>query len=458
MPTLREYGWDTSTSPYGVDTGVPSTFNPTPYTWSYPGGFRTFAYTINDELGTDGRFRNCQNVSETNEFYADTVLTSFPRAERGNLHCGPSGFAWEDFMMSAVLALRVAPDVDMNAMASEACAYMLPRVNQGSSLINFIIELKDLPHMNPVRALQRVFSKRPHLRRLSLSAGSRNRFMKELVQRLTGAHLNASFGIVPFVRDIVSAYDELAWLSIRLRNLKQYAGQRQVRHYKRVLPASAGVPETKDWLETSGLSHGAYQSVPWGHDSIAYDWLGGGTRPIRLVKGRARWNLRPVYHATMRYTYTLPSMSEAEEKLAVHLDALGVRLDPAIVWNAIPFSFLVDWVVDVSGFLQSFARDNFPIKTTITDFCHSLAYRGEYELRLWYENQTLQNYTTLWNRYAGVFDSPIFRGTRSYYSRVRHEPDIHAATTRGLKLRQAALGGSLLLNKATGGKSRPFMR
>jgi hypothetical protein len=332
----------------------------------------------------------------------------------------------------------------MDELASEALAFMTPRINEGTSLVNFIIELKDFKRMVSPRQfrLERKYS----ALRLMRDPRHREQFRQELIRKLTGAHLNASFGIVPFVSDIFQMHDDLTSLSARLSRLKRFAGTPQTRHYRRYLPMPDGSPSTRDrkvdikpsylvsWPDPY-LGDGAFVAQNRNHATS-----GGKPSVVRW----AEWVQRPVYHATMRYIYTLPHMSEFGEKVAVHLDNLGIRLDPSIIWNAIPFTFLVDWVVDVSSFLRSFARDNFPITTTVRDFCHSLT----------------------WSRLCGVdivpknrpFKSPrpvplpvtsinVARNYYTYYSRVKASPNLHSATIRGPKLRQAALAGSLLLNK-----------
>jgi hypothetical protein len=429
-----------------------------------PTSFRSKTEEMHDELGVDGRFRNCYHTFDTNEFSADDVYHSFPAGARGNMYA--ANLEVHDIV--ATLGIRTAPNIDMNAMADEAMAFMLPRVNEGLSLVNSLLELKDLKRMNPTSSIRRVFSSNRTLGQIFENRASRRKFTKELAGRLTGAHLNAEFGIVPFVRDIVTIADELAGLKYRIGILKQYAGKRQERHYKRVLPDSSGNPTTRQWSWTPpsrarpfngvGMQYppvGNYRTVQWdAHEDIRTDWTPGfGTwRSVYEHCYTARWVRRPVYHATMRYSYTLPRMGEAEENIKTHLDALGVRVDPSIIWNAIPFTFLVDWVVDVSSFLQSFARDNFPIETKVMDFCHSLAYHGEYEVWTEFTSKNLSAVAN-WFAYTGMYWWRTYRGTRSYYSRVRHAPNIHAATTRGYNLRKAAISGSLLVNKLSGGTS-----
>jgi hypothetical protein len=139
------------------------------------------------------------------------------------------------------------------------------------------------------------------------------------------------------------------------------------------------------------------------------------------------------------------------------LDLLGVRLDPSIVWNAIPFTFVVDWVVDVGSFLGSFARDNYPIETRITDFCHSYSWRKELCVETVYgDRPDLSAATYGSTRVVSDRFHPLYTGSRSYYNRVRANPDIHTIRLKAPKLRQAALAGSLLLARTSFGRSNGY--
>jgi hypothetical protein len=440
----QELAWTTSGNPR-TETQNPSAFDLTPTSWTTPNGYNSLVESIQDELGTDGRFRDCLHTVETNEFYAPFVRNRFPRSYGGNAYVRNV----TNTMVNNALGLRVPPTIDMDAYADQALAFMLPRLNEGLSLVNFILELKDLKHMDPRGSFERV--KRRHLAIRHLSdPRTRKEFQKELVTRLNNAALNASFGINPFVKDVVQIYDDLTSLAKRLEQLKRNASKPQQRHYKRVIPASSGVSADRNW-------HSAPETISWAIGVKSDNNDNGGIRRSIACLKRARWILRPVYHATMRYTYTLPEMDSQLESIYAYLDTLGVRLDPSIVWNAIPFSFVVDWVVDVSGFLGSFARDNYPINVQLLDFCHSYKWHKEAEIYLsWLSDQSLGSPQYIGPIPTGADNIQIYKGMRSNYTRVRERPDIHSASIRGPKLRHAALSASLLLSRTTAGRQNKF--
>jgi hypothetical protein len=150
-----------------------------------------------------------------------------------------------------------------------------------------------------------------------------------------------------------------------------------------------------------------------------------------------------VYHATMRYTYVAPGTLGILQKIDAWTDAFGVRLDASIIWNAIPFSFIVDWVVDVSGFLRRFSVNNLGLQVTVEDFCSSLKYKAVGERYVQIARNGFPN--TEANRL--YFGTPILImvGSNAYYERRAGIPNLYSALkTSGLSTSEASLGAALL--------------
>lgn len=443
----REYGWDQLTDPYTRNPNVDNPFENTSIygQWMTPNGYPSMREDIwtatgvrndNDLKGRNSVFKPCLHTVETNSFSAPEIKHVYPRGSGGNAYAR----GCDAQLVQTALDLRLPPDIDWQAYADQAYAFMVPRLNEGLSLVNSLLELKDVKQMNPVPSYLRLKYRKYDLKALK-DPRTRKQFSKELFNRMNGAYLNANLGIKPLINDCYQIYSDLMSFAERLRVLKLNAGRRLVRHYRRTLPSPLGGPET-----TVPLSY--LDSRQWSGD-LAHDRVTGDRAPITF-KCWGRWVQRPVYHATMRYSYSLPLLDSYYEESLAKLDVLGVRLDPAIVWNAIPYSFIVDWVVDVSGFLSSFAKDNYPINVVVHDFCHSLACESEHEVTAYYP--VMDPNLVANPHYASSYvplDDPIqvYYGSRRLYDRRLATPNTHAIATRGPKLRQAALAGSLLLSK-----------
>jgi hypothetical protein len=121
------------------------------------------------------------------------------------------------------------------------------------------------------------------------------------------------------------------------------------------------------------------------------------------------------------------------------LDILGVRGDISIIWNAIPFTFIVDWFVGVQNFLESFAVDNLQFRVKILDFCSSVKISSEARVSCWhYDDQSGAN----------QIHHPkqlIMEGRAKYYERRVTLPNIHQALNlSGLSGREAFLSAALI--------------
>jgi hypothetical protein len=282
--------------------------------------------------------------------------------------------------------------------------------------------------------------------------GGRLKVLKDIVKRLTGAHLEASFGIVPFVADIVQTYTSLTELEYKIKILRRYAGRKQKRHFKRAfsdLPESitSGFPleDGWQWLPTVDVAWPSPYNTEF--------------RPPLTYYQKWVWIQPPIYHAQIEYIYSIPAMTEAEASVLAHLDALGLKLDPSIIWNAIPYTFLIDWIADVSGFLKTFSRDNFPVTVHAVVMTHSVSYAHEGQISVGYNDKSSSDFSPVPTWYYSEFHSPrnieeAYRGTRYLYERrvVGDPRDIsRSLSINSPNARQLALSGSLLVNKGVGG-------
>lgn len=212
--------------------------------------------------------------------------------------------------------------LDWKGLSSIAMDAMWPTFNQGFSIINFLYEIRE------AKRLLELWKRR-----------------KSPLYNVAGGHLNLNFGWKPFLSDVMEMLKILSNLKDRLAQLKRQAGKLQRRHYETSLTSRISLPAEY----ASGIDG-------WGGQIAAqYEWVE-----------------EPVYHATLVYTFRLPpDIDTILGQCKQWLDAFGVSLDPSILWNALPFSFIVDWFFGVGSFLHSLRRDNIDLQVTVLDFCHS---------------------------------------------------------------------------------------
>lgn len=457
-----------------------TSYRPSPGTylsWSLPNGYPTRREVFQDNTGRDGRFRDALHTMEINEFSAPILG---PLCYTNTGYSNQYALACTSAEMNKLILDTTGPNVDMSYMADEALAFMLPTLNEGTSLVNFILELKDLKKSlgKMGTAVARIrggyidnmgrFTKQaprgsteiPYSDLTFSLKGGRKKMLKDIVRRLSGAGLEAVYGVPQTIKDVVQMFTELSELDYKIKLLKRYANKPQVRHYRRILPQSPGVPAVREWTVPRASETNLWSSST---GVQGYSCHRPDRKRYLTTSYRRRWVQRPVYTATMRYSYTLESMGETEEYIKTRMDSLGLRLDPGIIWDAIPFTFMIDWVADVGGFLHSFARDNFPINVTVSDFCHSLAYHAEAELNVSFTDDSSNDVVLdglaplLWHQpgdYRRVWTNTCVRRVYKSYNRIRSVPNTHAIAVKRLKLRQAAIAGAIILNRKLGGKAR----
>jgi hypothetical protein len=117
--------------------------------------------------------------------------------------------------------------------------------------------------------------------------------------------------------------------------------------------------------------------------------------------------------------------------MAALLDVLGVNLNPQIIWNALPWSFVVDWVIRVNKWLDNFKVSNLEPTTYIHQYCWSSKVEREILLSI---------------GFPGVLD--VQRITESAYRRQVTVPDyVRIIELSGLSLKEFSLAAALGLSR-----------
>jgi hypothetical protein len=302
---------------------------------------------------------------------------------------------------------------------------MLPRVNDGLSLINFILELKDLRRMFDWKSVDKLLYKR--LNKMP------RRVLKpeDLTSKdLAGDFLNYQFGWRPFVGDLIAMWKAFRGLSKRLDYLEANAGKLIRRNSSYDIVDGIDLPA---WESLYGPIGGV-----WGGDPIRY--YGSDLPHVTQV---ARWVYKPRLHATLVYHYTLPRVSEIRRKIRGYLDAFGVRLDPSIIWNAIPLSFVVDWVLDVGGFLRRFTPNDLGMEVSVHDASYSLKYHMV-------SDTNVSSPTDTHGVLPAISSETVCQYTHRYYERVPWIPNLFSVSSQLPSGMQYALGGALGISRERG--------
>jgi len=153
------------------------------------------------------------------------------------------------------------------------------------------------------------------------------------------------------------------------------------------------------------------------------------------------WGQRPYTCVTARYKYWSVVMTKLYGKALGLLQKLGATVDPSIAWNAIPFSFLIDWVYPVGEFLH---RHNIPlvdINVTIESFGFGAG-------------ATMSRIVYL---FPNGMNMPIRHESYSLYQRTRipiEDVELKHLEFQGLTLRKALNGSALVWSMLIRGGKR----
>jgi len=322
----------------------------------------------------------------------------------------------------------IKPADGVNALAANALKAMLPGIRPSLSLVNSIIELKDFKSLprtllriksltkdlltgtyKGLRTFPTLFRERKPLRRI-LGAGS-------------DTYLQAQFNILPLLRDVSGFKQALRTVSDQVDKLVHDEGRRRTRHYSRDLRA-----QYKDVDETSSTFTWPIPP-PTGYPS---QMVGVG-RKKRQVK-----YTEALFRSQLDYSYYFSQYQRENAHILGLLDALGVNLNPAIIWNAIPWTFVIDWVVNISSWLDNFKVGNLDPVTLIHD---------------WSWSTTVDRTTTTFQRlHEGTNDQTPFRLTSSChevaYKRSTKYLDIGSAlSTSGISPKEFMLASALAASR-----------
>lgn len=381
--------------------------------------------------GTNGRFRPCHHVQYTSsqKLWQDEEYLHSP--DVSIMRCRPNWLAntaspLDADALFATLVSNGAPGVtplEWRALDSRALAFMLPSMRPAVSLVNFLLELKDFKYLFRGERGARLSRAKKFIARLRGKDG--NKPFRELSQLV----LFKEFALDPFIGDIISVYEGLTSIKRRLRDLELRAHSLQSRKFKAPLSELSDIPDDESVNSGPIIWNSHENSVQF---DTSYEWL-----------------ISPVYNATCRYVYALDdSQGWYVRQTDALLDTLGLRSDVSIFWNATPFTFIVDWFVNVSRFLEQFSVNNIGMRIEVLDFCSSI--KSSLHGRV-----TAKHHDSLLGVIQSGNPSVMFDGVMTHYDRRTNVPNLkEAMTTSGLNLREAFLSAALVGANIPRGKRR----
>lgn len=241
-----------------------------------------------------------------------------------------------------------------DATARRAWWAMQPRFEGEISMLNFLFELKDFKDIAKfaMKVDWRTFSKSVRNFRLGLRNWRRNvdKSSYPVLSMMLGTaskgskaaaklHLTNEFAIKPFIGDIK----------------------------KIVSQAGSIVSEVQEQFQSKGL---VPQTQHFSESVVSKDTLVPGSNNYMFWANGER--IETLFTATLeyKYSYTMRSTDSAIMKY------WGLDLTPEVIWEAIPFSFLVDYFVKVGDAIHYASLDK-NVSLLEYQYCESLLTKGQ---------------------------------------------------------------------------------
>jgi hypothetical protein len=341
---------------------------------------------------------------------------------------------------------------NLELLTASAMNSMMPLVKSELSSLNSLYELKDVVSLKHTLAhLDKSFVNLANLTKLGnlaratqrglsgfLSSGfgsTSKATLKQLVHTSADAFLQWKFNIRPMLSDIAAVRRAMSEIKKRINRLLDNAEKVRHAHFTRVFT---------EYNDTN-LTHGPYDVGP---TSSWYPPL------ISTVVRRDVVYEPSKFHAEVEYSYYYTDFQTEYAQLLGFLDAFGVNLNPAIIWNAYPWTFVVDWVVGVSRWLDTLKFRNMTPVIVIHRYLWSI--------------RRQRHISTLIQRNCGWYaNGADLRPTvttagphvvETCYGRYTKMPPRSSFLTSGISSDELLLGTALVITRRSGRKHRPHSR
>lgn len=340
----------------------------------------------------------------------------------------------------------VPPPANLQLLIDMAVKAMLPQVKAELSLINSLIELKDFRSLpTTLKRLRewtstlpttasRLWKMKPSLRQIrgtfNVHLGPT---MRESLRATADGYLLSEFAIRPLLSDICGMTTALRKISRQINDLIVRQGKRQLRHFSfKWTPTELAHTEEQPFVLDNGQWVGSEGSS--GPNGGYYRrWAQGFYMRRVSIPGNA------VFHAQMEFNYHFSKFEQENALMLGMMDALGVNLNPAIIWNAIPWTFLLDWFIGFGQWLDDRKVLNLEPQINITRFLWSI--RTSRTVRLIANPYGAQH--------APIFETKLPDMFEETYRRDPAFPEFtgNSLVTSGLSLKELSLGLALLTTR-----------
>lgn len=246
-----------------------------------------------------------------------------------------------------------------------------PQIEPKINLLVFLAELDELPKLaksllGKIHSLNYAGDELLELihgsNGLKVCAKSNLKALAEVTftrRKVAANWLELNFALLPLANDLIGLINACTGLADKLASLRK--GEGKIHHVHASVTENAN-PEKERLMGASCTYCGSnctYSAITSSERGAYLDVQYPGGVETRVT-------------CTIRYRYSLPEWVDTFiGRVDALLQALGCSLSPAVLWELIPFSFVIDWILPVGSLLARARLDPFPVKTEILDFCAS---------------------------------------------------------------------------------------
>ena len=317
----------------------------------------------------------------------------------------------------------ILPPDDLDDLVVTSLKTMLPHVKADLSLINSLIELKDF------RSVKHSLSGIAQLFRGAFSS-SKTATLRQLLQSTADGFLQTKFNFLPLWSDIRGIHHALTVSLDRLRAQINSRGSPLLSHFRR---------EIKEFDDVEPTSDQNFYFIP---DLLQKRSSYSGMSAFGTFYRSVQY-LPTSFHAQVQYCANYTAFQVEHARGLALLDSLGVNLDPAIVWNAIPWSFVVDWVANVGEYLHRFAKTNMEPKINVLQYLWSV--RRERSIRV--TADFVSDLPPGFGPNTGQVTATYPEVVEVAYRRQVGLPDASSFLTSGLNLNEFTLAAALAITR-----------
>lgn len=290
-----------------------------------------------DEVGNDRSFNDCRHerfyCEENNVDIVDVMTHGITVTNKTAFTvCAAMPENWVADLYNKI---PLGPtEEEVNDFNSRAFQGMMPGIELKMDMPTFLTEVRSIPDLFKSGVLKKFLSSGKKAKNTGLETA------------VAGDFLNLQFGWLPTIADAQALYDTFTSVEKKLKVLIAKQGEVFTSHFSETIDMDGGDP-----IEWHFGNWGAYDSV--------------------VVESMpAKWKLT----ATMKYTYDLGELNQLSEKallLRAYLEALGFNNPLRTLWERVPFSFMLDWVLPVGDWLEQFSGNWLKTNIQVIDYCIS---------------------------------------------------------------------------------------